>query len=90
VVYDHDSNSILVIALKNKRGAEIKHGWNSIHECLVQGGNQPKLYILDNEASANLKKCLKKYKLEYQLVPPPMSIDAMQPNELSARSRTIL
>jgi hypothetical protein len=88
VVYDHDSNSILVIALNNKTGAEIKRGWTSIHERLAQGGNQPKLYILDNEASADLKKGLKKYKLEYQLV-PPMSIDKMQPNELSERSRTI-
>ena len=89
VVYDHDSNSILMIAIKNKTGAEIKRGWTSIHERLARGGNQPKLYILDNEASADLKKGLKKYKLEYQLVPPPMSIDAMQPNELSARSRII-
>jgi hypothetical protein len=70
VVYDHDSNSILVIALKNKTGAEIKRGWTSIHERLAQGGNQPKLYVLDNEASADLKKGLKKYKLGYQLVPP--------------------
>jgi hypothetical protein len=65
VVYDHDSNIILMIAIKNKTGAEIKRGWTSIHARLARGGNQPKLYILDNEASANLKKCLKKYKLEY-------------------------
>jgi hypothetical protein len=28
------------------------------------------MYILDNEASHDLKKTLKKYHLEYQLVPP--------------------
>ena len=67
---DHDSNSILVIALKNKTGAEIKRGWTSIHERLSRGGNKPKMYILDNEASADLKKGLKKYGLEYQLVSP--------------------
>jgi hypothetical protein len=70
VVHNHDSNSILMIAIKNKTGAEIKCGWTSIHERLARGGNQPELYILDNEASADLKKGLKKYKLEYQLVPP--------------------
>ena len=59
-----------MIALNNKTGAEIKRGWTSIHEGLTRGGNQPKLYILDNEASADLKKGLKKYKLAYQLVPP--------------------
>ncbi len=36
----------------------------------MKGGNQPKIYILDNEASADLKKGLKKYGMDYQLVPP--------------------
>jgi hypothetical protein len=70
IVYDYDSNSILHCALKNKTAAEIKRGWISIHERLARGGNQPKMYILDNEASADLKKGLKKYGLDYQLVPP--------------------
>ena len=70
IIYDHDSNSILHSALKNKTGAEIKRGWMSIHDRLSRGGNQPKMYILDNEASADLKKGLQKYGLEYQLVPP--------------------
>jgi hypothetical protein len=69
IVYDHDSNSIFHCALKNKTGAETKRGWISIHEHLARGGNQPKIDILDNEASADLKKGLKKYGLEYQLVP---------------------
>jgi hypothetical protein len=70
VVYDHDSNSILHAALKNKTAAEIKRGWISIHERLMRGGNQPKTHILDNEASADLKKGLKKHGLDCQLVPP--------------------
>jgi hypothetical protein len=70
VVYDHYSNSILHAALKNQTAAEIKRGWISMHEPLMRGGNQPKMYILDNEASADLKKGLKKYGLDYQLVPP--------------------
>ena len=70
IVYDYDSNSILHCALKNKTGAEIKRGWLSIHDRLARHGNQPAMYILDNEASADLKKGLKKYGLTYQLVPP--------------------
>ena len=70
VVYDHDSNAILQCPLKNKTAGEIKRGWQSIHERLSKNGNQPKLYILDNEASALLKSALKKYELDYQLVPP--------------------
>jgi hypothetical protein len=70
VVYNHDSNSILHAALKNKTAAEMKRGWISIHARLMRGDNQPKMHILDNEASADLKKGLKKYGLDYQLVPP--------------------
>ena len=55
---------------KNKTGAEIKCGWIQIHERLAKRGNQPKMYILDNEASHEFKKALAKYKLTYQLVPP--------------------
>jgi hypothetical protein len=70
MVYDHDSDSILHAALKNKTAAEMKRGWISIHARLMRGGNQPKMCILDNEASADLKKGLKKCGLDYQLVPP--------------------
>jgi hypothetical protein len=61
-VYDHDGKSMLQCPLKYKTGAEIKRGWTSVHECLAKGvGNQPKLYILDNKASAELKRALAKY-----------------------------
>jgi hypothetical protein len=72
IVYDYDSNGILHCPLKNKTGAEIKRGWITIHERLglARAGNQPEMHILDNEASADLNKGLKKYNLQYQLVPP--------------------
>jgi hypothetical protein len=35
IVYDYDSNSILHCALKNKTAAEIKRGWQHIHERLA-------------------------------------------------------
>jgi hypothetical protein len=85
IVYDHDSNSILHCILKNKTGAEIKRGWQHIHERLARGGNQPKMYILDNEALADLKTALAKYDLTYQLVPPHLL--RMLQNELSVPTR---
>jgi hypothetical protein len=70
IAHDCDSNSMLRCPLKNETGAEIKRGWTTTHETLASGGNQPKLHILDNEASADLKKALRKHGLEHQLVPP--------------------
>jgi hypothetical protein len=43
---------------------------NQLHGQLAKCGNQPKNFLLDNEVSHDLKKTLKKYHLEYQLVPP--------------------
>jgi hypothetical protein len=51
-------------------GAEIKRGCLHIHGKLAKSGNQPKIYILDNEASSELKRALTKHDLAYQLVPP--------------------
>jgi hypothetical protein len=70
IVYDYDSNSILQCPLKNKTSAEIKRGWKTIYDRLAKRGNQPSLYIMDNEASAELKRALKECEVDYQLVPP--------------------
>jgi hypothetical protein len=70
VIYDHDSNAILVEPLKNKMAAEIKQGWFKIHARLATHGNTPLVYVMDNEASADLKSSLQKNKITYQLVPP--------------------
>jgi hypothetical protein len=88
IVYDHDSNSILKCPLKNKTGAEINRGWTKIHERLEKGVNQPKLYILDNEASAELKKGWPNMDLLTSLF-LLICIDEMLPNEQSELSRVI-
>jgi hypothetical protein len=51
VVYDYNSNGILHCALKNKNSLG-----NVIHGRLQIQGNAPNMYILDNEASNDLKK----------------------------------
>ena len=70
IIYDHDSNAILCEPLKNRKGPEIKRGWMKLNSMLAQGGNEPKIYLMDNEASTELKTSLHKNNIQYQLVPP--------------------
>ena len=72
VLYDHDSNAILVEPLKTKNAGEIKNAWLKLHLRLNNSGLFPKTYIIDNEASTEIKQAIKKYKLNYQLTPPHM------------------
>ncbi len=70
IVYDYDSNAILAEPLKNKTAGEIKRGWIELNNILRSRGVQPSTYILDNEASQDLKNSIAKYKMKHQLVPP--------------------
>ena len=72
VVYDFDSNAILVEPLKSRQAAEITKAWKAIHSKLETNATAPSLYILNNEASGQFKQALKKYKIDYQLAPPHM------------------
>jgi hypothetical protein len=55
VVYDFDSNAILTEPLKSRQAGEIKRGWLELNNILRSRGVQPSTYILDNEASGELK-----------------------------------
>ena len=55
LVYDYDSNAILVAPLESRAAAVIRDGWNHLNTILANRGRQPELYILDNECSNNLK-----------------------------------
>ena len=70
VVYDFDSNAILVEAIKNRTAKEITKAWEKIHLVLKSTGAAPNLYILDNEISGEFKTALGKYKLAFQRTPP--------------------
>ena len=65
VIYDYDSNAILAEVLKNRTAGEIKHGFMKLNSILSNCGCQPKLYILDNEASNALKNGLTKHMIDY-------------------------
>jgi hypothetical protein len=72
VVYDYDSNAILVEAIKNRTAAVITKAWTKIHQIFKNRGAAPNIYILDNEISNDFKNALKKYNVTYQLTPPHM------------------
>ena len=59
VAYDFDSNAILVEALPNQYKAMITKAWNNINEVLAKSGAQPIIYVMDNEASSDLKSAMK-------------------------------
>ena len=70
VVYDYDSNAILVEPHKSRAAAHIRDAWLKIHQKLSLSGNAPSRYILDNECSTDFRSALTKHRIIYQLVPP--------------------
>ena len=70
VLYDYDSNAILVRPLRNRSAHKIHRVFTSVHTYLVTCGLRPRLHTLDNEASTILKDFLTAENVEYQLVPP--------------------
>ncbi|KAI2496142.1 hypothetical protein MHU86_18373 [Fragilaria crotonensis] len=70
VLYDYDSNSILVEPMRNRTGACILTAFKVLHARLVAAGLRPRLQRLDNECSTALKTFLTAEDIDYQLVPP--------------------
>ncbi|KAI2488787.1 hypothetical protein MHU86_25841 [Fragilaria crotonensis] len=70
VLYDYDSNSILVAPLRSRTGPCILAGYQVLHARLVAAGLRPKLQRLDNECSTALKQFMSAEDVDYQLVPP--------------------
>ena len=70
VVYDYDSNSILVEPMRSRTGPCILAAFTVIHARLVAAGLRPQLQRLDNECSEALKSFLTKEAIKFQLVPP--------------------
>ena len=56
VAYHYDANNILTIPLKNITGTCILSGITKIYDKLKKRGLTPKLHIMDNEVSEDLKK----------------------------------
>ena len=72
IVYDYDSNAILAEAIQSRQAAHIKQAYDKIITLLASQGAQPKVFILDNEISGELKQAIKSHFIQYQLAPPHM------------------
>jgi hypothetical protein len=70
VVFDYDSNSILVEPMRSRTGPCILTAFQTVHAGLVAAGLRPQLHRLDNECSAALKTFLHEADIDYRLVPP--------------------
>ena len=72
VLYHYDSNATFAEPVKNRQAATLTKAWEKINAILKARGEQPLLYILDNEISKDLRKAFTKNKVDIQLVPPHM------------------
>ena len=70
VVYEYDSNAIIVRPLRNPTASEITYVFQSVIQYILARGLCPRLHTLDNEASAILRDYLRSEDVEYQLVSP--------------------
>ena len=69
VIYDCDINEILVEPIRNSQSATIRNAFLNIHKVLTARGIDPKVYILENDCSGDLKEAMKKYEIDFQLAP---------------------
>ena len=70
VIYDYDSNAIVIAPLKTRQSKEITNAFTKGHKRLLKFENKPTLFILDNECSTDLKLSILKNNDKYELVPP--------------------
>ena len=72
MAYHYDAKNILITPLKNRTGPCILSGITKIHNKLRKWGLTPKLHIMDNDVSEDLKKYFEDSDIKFQLVPPHM------------------
>ena len=70
LMYDYDSNDILVHPMKNRTATEIINAFTFLYERLCRAGLKPRFHKLDNEAPKKLTTKLNDEKIDYQQVPP--------------------
>ena len=70
VLYEVDSNSILVQEMRNRTSGEMVSAYNTLVARLKLAGFEPKMHLLDNECSQEYKDAITKNGMTYQLVPP--------------------
>eukprot|EP00957_Ditylum_brightwellii_P152775 11629373-Ditylum_brightwellii.AAC.1 len=68
VAYDYDSNSIIAVPVPNHSGSTLTKAIDYIYTYLTDWGFKPALNVMDNEASAAIKRCIKSNGAKLQLV----------------------
>ena len=72
VAYHYDAKNILTTPIKNRTGPCILSGITKIDDKLIKQVLTPKIHIMDNEVSDDLKKNFEDSDIQFQLVPPHM------------------
>ena len=72
VLYEYDSNYIMVQPIKDRKKATTITAYKKQLNILKRCGLKPKLQKLDNEASQDLLEYINDENINYQLVPPHM------------------
>jgi hypothetical protein len=70
ILYDYDSNSALSEPIKNRGDKDMVRAFDLLIQSLIIRGLKPRLQLLDNEASLELRNYLAKQVIDYQLAPP--------------------
>jgi hypothetical protein len=70
VLYDYDSNAILVEHMKNRSGPQILAAYKLVIDLLTRQGLKLQLQRLDNEASTALKQFMTSVDVDSHLAPP--------------------
>ena len=72
IMYDYDTNEILYEPIKNRQAVTIRDSFLKFHKVLKTRSQKPKVYIMENKCSRNLKEAMKKYEIDFQQAPPHM------------------
>ena len=70
MAYHYDVKNILATPLKNRTLPFILNGLTKIYDKLIKRVFTPKLHIVDNEVSEDLKQYFEDSDIQFQLLPP--------------------
>jgi hypothetical protein len=69
LIYDYDSNVIIVEPLRSRADTQLIHAYTKLHRILTDAGLNPSVQRLDNEASQALKRVIEECNIHFQLAP---------------------
>jgi hypothetical protein len=72
ILYDYDSNAILMEPMRNRKGPTLVEAHKTLHARLSNAGLRPRYLMLDNECSLALKEFLTEEAVAFQLTPAGM------------------